>query len=734
MGNRCGCSGSSVVDSSTTGDMPGEYYVVPHKRRKQNSGAGAHNTRYKSKPDLWSGFSFTPKPALSVVDSSSSSSSCSESDDDDVEEYLDDYSNVVADEPEDDTGGATAEECSGSSSLSTPHTETPSPSLPSVTLDTQSLSPQNTRSSRASSNPILPKSKSASKRALSKSEINCVHMKPIQLHNQFLGQVAHSQLVENKDHQQKRRRVKSTGPGVLSTLPHPHSHHHSHKHKTLPPNAPEFTTANTLSETANNNTSDNLTTGHTETSQPPASSSTVQQNTTTVMPPGQKLNTVLSSTSSDSAPIHLTNDLHEPSIPALPSAFLVAVDDPSDFFFPSSNDSPVREQIPPPPETVSCTPTTTTSSSSASSAANAVPTSTPSPLSQEQFDSNTTAFAEVDLEELFDRDDPGISRIAIAPLSVLTWSSVDTELDTPTNSTSSTKQESPEQNSSTSCTTTSVVQGDGTEENTAPHSLVPEYPAFKSRLSLPPHMRKTSFHKIKSNSTSSLFIKQTMQEPDLSELLMCMANALQYHIVKDVSEMPPSKMEYPIFSEKFNPLTKESSDLSTIPTVETIHAFFMKIFLSEKLDPEIAIMCLAYVERVHNNKALLLPSTWRRICLAALILASKVWDEQSVWNVDYVHIFDNATALDLNKLEHQFLELIEFTVGLSASLYAKYYFALRDFSKLSPDQFPMKELDKNGARRLEATTFRTQNEMQQKHRRSSSADMPVTVVGRHVIN
>lgn len=52
----------------------------------------------------------------------------------------------------------------------------------------------------------------------------------------------------------------------------------------------------------------------------------------------------------------------------------------------------------------------------------------------------------------------------------------------------------------------------------------PNYPAFKPKpplSALPPHMRKENFyHRNKSNSTSSLFIKHTLNDPDLNELIM----------------------------------------------------------------------------------------------------------------------------------------------------------------------------------------------------------------------
>jgi len=57
---------------------------------------------------------------------------------------------------------------------------------------------------------------------------------------------------------------------------------------------------------------------------------------------------------------------------------------------------------------------------------------------------------------------------------------------------------------------------------------------------------------------------------------------------------------------------------------------------------------------------------------------------------------------DLNTLEREYLACLQFTVSLTASLYAKYYFDLRALSDRTEDHFPLKPLDAKGVQRLEA--------------------------------
>jgi len=225
-------------------------------------------------------------------------------------------------------------------------------------------------------------------------------------------------------------------------------------------------------------------------------------------------------------------------------------------------------------------------------------------------------------------------------------------------------------------------------------------PTFRKKPSsgaLPAHMMQ---EKYKSNSTSSLYIKDTLSTPDIDELLRCISIAILYHVEEGHKNERPNVCE--IFSEEKYPLTKGLLDLVTIPNWKRIYKFISAIFRAEKLSSECAILTLAYIERIvqHSNLALS-ASNWRRVVLAALILASKVWEDQAVWNVDFLSVFPCVTVQDLAKLEKTVLNLLQFNVSLKASLYAKYYFELKSLAEQGNRSFSLEPLSKEDAEKLE---------------------------------
>jgi hypothetical protein len=57
---------------------------------------------------------------------------------------------------------------------------------------------------------------------------------------------------------------------------------------------------------------------------------------------------------------------------------------------------------------------------------------------------------------------------------------------------------------------------------------------------------------------------------------------------------------------------------------------------------------LSYVDRfLKASKVIIQPINWARILLGGVILASKVWDDHAIWNVDFCQIFPDIEVEDL---------------------------------------------------------------------------------------
>eukprot|EP01135_Chromosphaera_perkinsii_P012043 Nk52_evm6s2578 gene=Nk52_evmTU6s2578 len=209
---------------------------------------------------------------------------------------------------------------------------------------------------------------------------------------------------------------------------------------------------------------------------------------------------------------------------------------------------------------------------------------------------------------------------------------------------------------------------------------------------------------VKFNSCSTLHVDETVTTPDLEDTLHCFSLALQYTI--SAGHQQPSPKFDKVFDEMEFPLNNEPVPRDynkTVPDLEDIYEFAHSLFKAASLTGESVIITLVYIERLITNTELTLhASNWKRVVLGATMLASKVWDDQAVWNVDFCSILPDIPVSDMNDLERDFLEMILFNVSVNAGVYATYYFDLRILAENACRSFSLAPLDKEQAERLEA--------------------------------
>ncbi|XP_062337926.1 cyclin-Y isoform X2 [Osmerus eperlanus] len=208
----------------------------------------------------------------------------------------------------------------------------------------------------------------------------------------------------------------------------------------------------------------------------------------------------------------------------------------------------------------------------------------------------------------------------------------------------------------------------------------------------------------KHSSCSTIFLDDnTVSQPNLKYTIKCVSLAIYYHIKNRDTD---GRMFQEIFDEKLHPLSKSEvpSDYNKHdPEQKQIYRFVRTLFSAAQLTAECAIVTLVYLERLLTYAEIdIAPGNWKRIVLGAILLASKVWDDQAVWNVDYCQILKDITVEDMNELERQFLELLQFNINVPSSVYAKYYFDLRSLSETNNLSFPLEPLSRDKAQKLEA--------------------------------
>ncbi len=140
-------------------------------------------------------------------------------------------------------------------------------------------------------------------------------------------------------------------------------------------------------------------------------------------------------------------------------------------------------------------------------------------------------------------------------------------------------------------------------------------------------------------------------------------------------------------------LQKIQTQYLETPTERAIYKFCKKIMIHSKMEKEIPILALIYVEKLMLRTGLLMNElNWRRFTFIALVLASKVWDDESFENVHFTKVFPDITIEEINELERIYLYLLDYKLNINGSEYAKYYFILRTLSERAHVKFPLQPM------------------------------------------
>ncbi|CAH8457207.1 unnamed protein product [Heterobilharzia americana] len=203
------------------------------------------------------------------------------------------------------------------------------------------------------------------------------------------------------------------------------------------------------------------------------------------------------------------------------------------------------------------------------------------------------------------------------------------------------------------------------------------------------------------SSCSTIYVGDgCLARPDVNDMVWCVSVAIRLLMHSDLNKHFSKQLHsdvfthllnvyeevYKTFDERVYPIEHlkcdENSKSDTVngwenSEVNSIQQFLRSLFSTALLGPECAIVALIFLERLIIGAEVAMTSwTWRRQLLACVLLASKVLDDQAVWNIDYCQILRDIHVEDLNALERHTLRLLQFNINVPFAVYAKYYFDL----------------------------------------------------------
>eukprot|EP01127_Copromyxa_protea_P004260 TRINITY_DN14140_c0_g1_i1.p1 TRINITY_DN14140_c0_g1~~TRINITY_DN14140_c0_g1_i1.p1 ORF type:complete len:254 (-),score=37.38 TRINITY_DN14140_c0_g1_i1:156-887(-) len=167
--------------------------------------------------------------------------------------------------------------------------------------------------------------------------------------------------------------------------------------------------------------------------------------------------------------------------------------------------------------------------------------------------------------------------------------------------------------------------------------------------------------------------KNNKTNEKLLELMECMALALFTAIRPNEISAPSVWLPQNVPTQS-PPINKEA-----------VLAVLVDIFVSGDISEEIGVIAFIYIDRLLAKVPDLCLDVlnWKKLTLSAFILASKVWDDATIWNEDFLAALPLVTVKELANCEHQLLKKLDWDVLVTTSTYASYHLALLSLKNIS---------------------------------------------------
>mmetsp|Transcript_25101 Transcript_25101/g.55095 ORF Transcript_25101/g.55095 Transcript_25101/m.55095 type:complete len:301 (+) Transcript_25101:1-903(+) len=252
---------------------------------------------------------------------------------------------------------------------------------------------------------------------------------------------------------------------------------------------------------------------------------------------------------------------------------------------------------------------------------------------------------------------------------------------------------------------------------------------------------RSSIRHTRRNTGGTIYLQNTMTDPDIKSTIKCVCGVFRAHIRQSIEKRDGlSTKEFQSYPEFYEFDDNSSSSKwrrsRKCPTLAEVSEFYEAFYQRSQMEHDTIIFSLIYVERlIKSSNGVLAPTprNWRSLLFSCMVLASKVWDDFSMWNSDFANVTAHTTGLTsftlsrINELELALLKCLKFNVRVPASEYAKYYFLIRSMllqsGLVKEDEKPLGKKDASQKPEFSNSPYLEQCPTQQpRDRRSKSMD------------
>ncbi|MCQ2818112.1 MAG: cyclin-Y [archaeon] len=232
-----------------------------------------------------------------------------------------------------------------------------------------------------------------------------------------------------------------------------------------------------------------------------------------------------------------------------------------------------------------------------------------------------------------------------------------------------------------------------------------------------------------SSSTSSIYLQNTIDNPNTKSLIKGVSMILQIQLTEDNKlkrQISPSSDLYYFNEEKYikespNEFNKENiENIHKMPTLDDIHKFIEALFNCVQFAPECCVIALIYINRIISLTGLCLTATnWRPLVFISLMVSQKIWDDVPLSNKDFSSFYSFFDKQQVNTLEMKFLEMIQYNVFVELSTFMFFYLNLKELTFEEQSKKPMSKYE------MDEIEFNIKWKGVKKKKRSKSADKEI---------